>query len=389
MRRKVLFVMHTLGFGGAERSLVNLLHELPEGKYEIDLLLFQKKGAFLPQLPSWVRVLDTPDRLGRLYGSVSKAGTLAATKVVGTAAARLVRRTRKSRAAWRWKHFYMNRIEPFPQHYDVAAAFGGSELMYYVRDKVEADKKLVWIHSDYRTGQYAECDDRPYLADMDRIMSISQECVRVLEEIFPELRQKMCCTENITSSGLIRARAEAYIPREYEENGCNILSVGRLSSEKGFDLAVDAAKVLLDSGLSFKWFVVGDGVDRDKLQKRIDLLGLKERMYLLGNRENPYPYIKHCSLLVQPSRWEGKSLVLDEAKILGVPIVSTAYPTVYDQIIEGKEGILVDLTAEAIAGGIQRMCREEALRQEICTYLRQHEYSNEKEAEKYMALLDE
>ena len=121
--KKILFVIHALEYGGAERSLVNLLNELPQDKYAVDLLLFQRKGDFLAQLPPWVHVLDTPGAISGLYAPVSGAGKYRLTKLVGTACARVVRRTRKSRSAWRWRHFYRRKIAMLPGHYDVAVAF--------------------------------------------------------------------------------------------------------------------------------------------------------------------------------------------------------------------------------------------------------------------------
>lgn len=389
MKKKVLFVMHTLGYGGAERSLVNLLHELPEDRYEVDLLLFQKKGALLQQLPSWVRVLETPDRLNRLYGPTAKAGVLALPKVLGTGLARLARKKRKPRTAWRWKHVYKGCIESLPGHYDVAAAFGGTELMYYIHDKVDAARRLVWIHTDYRTGEYAEEYDRPYLEKTDKIISVSPQCVRVLEEIFPPLRDRMCCVENITSSALVRERAGDYVPQEYANDGCTILSVGRLWGQKGFDLAVDAAAVLKENGFLFHWFIVGEGVLRNTLQRQINSLGLEKHVQLIGTRENPYPYMKHCTVLVQPSRCEGKSVVLDEAKILAVPVVATAYPTVHDQIDGENEGLIAELTPAGLAEQIQRLCEDPQLYAKIREHLQAREYGNAAEVKKYMALLDE
>lgn len=387
--KKILFVIHALEYGGAERSLVNLLNELPQDKYAVDLLLFQRKGDFLAQLPPWVHVLDTPGAISGLYAPVSGAGKYRLTKLVGTACARVVRRTRKSRSAWRWRHFYRRKIAMLPGHYDVAVAFTGSEILYFVTDRVQADRKMVFIHNDYRTAGYSAKDDAPCLAKMDAIISISQQCVQVLREVFPELQERMHYLENITSSAVVRARAEAFAPEEYEKGPHCILSVGRLWPQKGFDLAVDAAAILKKKGLDFRWYIVGEGSLREELQKQIDALGLTEVFFLLGTRENPYPYMKHCDVLVQSSRYEGKSVVLDEAKMLCKPIVATAYPTVADQVIDGCEGIVTDMSADGVAGGVLRMLQDTALRERITAYLADHEYGNQSEVNKYMQLLDE
>ncbi|MBE5802803.1 MAG: glycosyltransferase [Clostridiales bacterium] len=387
--KKILFVMHSLGFGGAERSLVNLLNELPSDQYQVDVLLFQQKGGFLGQLPGWVNVLETPKALRCLYGPVAKAGKYIPCKVLGTVWARLWRRRKKEQSAFRWRSFYRRRIETLPGHYDVAVAYTGSEILYFVADRVSANRKAVFIHNDYRTAGYSADDDESYLGRMDAIVSISRQCVEVLREEFPQYAGRMHYLENITSSSLVRARAEEYVPEEYQPGVCNILSVGRLWPQKGFDMAIDAAALLKKEGVDFRWHVVGEGSLREELQRQITDRSLEDRFFLLGSRSNPYPYMKGCTLLVQSSRYEGKSVVLDEAKMLCTPIVATDYPTVGDQVSDGREGIITEMSPEGIARGVMRMLREEALRKNVIDYLWAHEYGNQAEVEKYRKLLDE
>lgn len=386
--KKVLFVMHNLGYGGAERSLVNLLQELPREDYAIDLLLFQKKGDFLRQLPDHVRVLETPQALNGLYAPLSRAGKYAGVKLVGTACARVARKTKKTRSAFRWRNFYRKQIPMLQEHYDVAAAYVGSEILYYVRDRVRADKKIVWIHNDYVAAGYSKEDDLPYLQDMDAIVSISAECVDVLRREFPELQEKIHCIANITSSAMIRKQAEVFYPEEYTGSACNILSVGRLWPQKGFDMAVEAAAILKEWGLDFRWFILGEGSLRESLQKQIRAAGLEDRFILAGNRLNPYPYIRHCTLLVQSSRYEGKSVALDEAKILCAPIVATAYPTVGDQILPDKEGVVIPMNPQGIAEGILSLLEDAEKRSALRAYLADREYGNREEVQKYIQLLE-
>ena len=386
--KKILFVMHTLGFGGAERALVNLLCELPQERFAVDVLLFQRKGALMAQLLSWVRVLETPDTLNCLYGPLKKAGRYALPKLMGKGLAMLARRTRKDQAGWRWRHVYGKLIPMLQGHYDAAVAFSGSEIQYFVADCVEADKKIVFVHNDYRTAGYSAEYDEASFEKMDAIVSISKRCVETLEEVFPQYRERMLYLENITSSAVIKARAAECEPPEFASDRVNILSVGRLWAQKGFDMAIDAAAILKKEGVKFRWYVLGEGDLRQPLQQQIDALGLTEDFRLLGARENPYPYMRRCDVLVQSSRYEGKSVVLDEAKMLCTPIVATAYPTVADQVADGQEGLVVSMSAEGIAEGVRRMLTDDALREGITAYLAAHEYGNQAEVKKYIKLLD-
>ena len=386
--KKVLFVLYSMKYGGAERSLANLLQTLPEGKYDVDVLLFQRTGDFLKQVPEWINVLETPRDIVDISAPIKQSLWRGTTKVVGTLCSRLARRSRKEQTAWRWKYFYSKKIKPLPVHYDVAVAYAGCEHLYFVRDKVSADRKLVWIHNDYRSADYSPVDDAPYFADMDEIVSVSDKCVDVLKEIFPQFADRMHCIENITSSSSVKKLADECWPEEFDKNILNILSVGRLHPQKGFDIAIKAAAILKKSGLNFKWYIIGKGTLQNDLERQMKESGVEDCFILLGTRFNPYPYIKNCEMIVQPSRTEGKSVVLDEAKILCTPIVASNYVTVYDQIKEGDEGIITEMSPEGIAQGILEMVGNKELYRHIKEYLSMHEYGNEKEIEKYMMLLD-
>lgn len=386
--KKILFVIYSMKYGGAERSLVNLLQELPEDKYQVDLLLFQRVGDFLEQIPAWINVLQTPEDIERLYAPLRKTKLRGFTKVLGTGCSRLARRSRKPQLAFRWRNFYRKKISALEKHYDVAVAYAGTENLYFIVDRVKADKKLVWIHNDYRTAGYSKVDDAPYFDVVDEIVSVSAECVEVLREEFPQHSEKMHYVENITSSGVIRGQAQRYKPEEYRQDGANFLSIGRLHPQKGFDLAIRAAAILKKQGVSFCWYIIGDGPLREELKKQIQDEQVEDCVVLLGTRNNPYPYIYHALAVVQPSRYEGKSVVLDEAKILAKPIVATAYPTVRDQVADGQEGIITEMTPEGIAAGIRRMLEDGELRERIHTYLAGREYGNQQEVDKYMTLFD-
>ena len=135
--------------------------------------------------------------------------------------------------------------------------------------------------------------------------------------------------------------------------------------------------------------MVGDGYLREKLQKQIENASLEREFALLGTRNNPYPYIKNCTLLAQTSRYEGKSVVLDEGKILCAPIVTTAYPTAADQIADGEEGLIVEMSPEGIADGIAALLTDETRRMKLKQYLSDREYGNQQEVEKYCKVLGE
>lgn len=387
-KKKLLFVMIRLNSGGAERSLLNLLSLLPPEKYEMDLLLFKHEGEFLDQIPPHVRVIDPPDDLKRLYGPVKKAGRYLPAKVVGTAMGKMMEPKLFEGRFYRWRHFYSRVLRPLPGEWDVAAAYLQGEPTYYMAEFIKAKRKLCWVHSDYSATPLDPRYDRPAFRNMDQIVTISPTCLDVLQKTFPEYADKMCALANISSSAIVRGQAQAMIPEEYAADCFNILSVGRLTEAKGFELAIDAAAIMKQKGLKFCWYIMGSGELKDELTAQIDRQQVSDCVKLIGTRGNPYPYMLHADLLAQTSRWEGKSVVLDEAKMIGVPLLCTRYNTVENQITDGKEGRIVPISAEGIAGGIEELMGDEPERRRMIEYQRAHDYDNLTELARYEQLFD-
>ena len=214
--KKILFVMPTLRDGGAERSLVNLLTELPEDKYEIDLLLLKKQGTFLSQVPAYVNILEQPPVLKKLYGPVRKAGIYMPVKVFGNLLARIVKSGMGNQKAFMWEYFYKPVIDGLDKEYDVAVGYLGGESTYYIVDKVNAKRKIHWVHNDYKTSGMPKKYDLKLFPKVDAVVTISEECLEILKEEFPQFQDKFYCIENITSSAVIKARAKEFIPEEYK-----------------------------------------------------------------------------------------------------------------------------------------------------------------------------
>ena len=381
--------MTSLYNGGAEKSLVNLLNELDSNRFDVDLLLLKKRGIFLSQVPDWVNVLDVPTEVELMYSPELVPGHLI-TKfkrlVVNAFVKTFIRRDCYARA-YRWKHLYGKIIKPLDKKYDISVAYITGELLYFLCEKTKADRKVLWVHNDYRAEGQPEEFDMPYMEQVDGIVSISKKCVDVLKEVFPMFVDKIYEIHNITSSSVIKKQSEAFVPDEYSSNSAKIVSIGRLANQKGFDWAISAAKIMKDNGVDFQWNILGTGALEETLNNQINELGVSDVIHLIGARENPYPYIKNADVLVQSSRYEGKSVVLDEAKILGVPIIVTDYPTVRDQIIDGSEGIIVPMTPEGIAEGIQSIITSNEKMQSLKSYLTSHEYGNQDEIQKYYNVL--
>ena len=175
---------------------------------------------------------------------------------------------------------------------------------------------------------------------------------------------------------------------EINDHHFNIVSVGRLSYVKGFDLAVKALRILHDKGLThIKWYVVGYGGYEEELKGIIAQNKLKDSFILLGKKTNPYSYMKACDLYVQPSRYEGKAVTVTEAKIVGKPILITNYPTSKSQIEDGVDGLICNLSAEGIAQGIEKLYMNSDLRNSLVNHIQNVDYSNGHELNKLYSVI--
>lgn len=376
--KKVLILAMSLRIGGAEKALVNLLHSLDYSRWDIDLLLFQKRGAFFGQIPESVHVLNDIWQIDVLYQSFHEtfresdiprlgSAVLSAKRYFYTARSAAKYRQFDQMRIQRWIRYYRKLIPDLDKQYDLAIAYAGGETLYYMVDKVEAKRKIAFYHSDYSKIELDRQLEEKYLEQVDAVATISDICKNSLIRLFPAQTHKISVQPNLISPAVVRTLSDAFYPQEFLSVRVKtvFISVGRLERVKGFDLAIRAAERLKKNGESFVWFVIGEGRERKSLESQIAKSGLQNEFRLLGTRINPYPYLKHADIVVQPSRFEGKSVVLDEAKILCKPIVATDYHSVSDQISRMETGVITPMTADGLAEGIEKLLSDPALRKRI------------------------
>lgn len=355
---KILFVCASMKVGGAEKSLVNLLNLIDYSKYDVDLLLLQKQGAFLKQMPEQVKILELKSRARALYNSENRKiheYLMSVIKYVVTFVELIRWKEYDVLRAHRWKDIYSKLCENVEGMYDVVVAFQSGEPTYYAFDKVKSKRYVTFFHTDISNIKLANEIERNYLKKADLIATISTKCVESIRTEFPELKGKVVCLENLSSKKLIIRLAGENQPEEFIgiKDYIKIVSVGRLVKLKGYDMVVDAAKILRECRINFQWFIIGEGEERKALEKQIREKAVEKYVHLIGMRENPYPYIKYADIIVQSSRYEGKSVVLDEAKILEKPIIVTNYNSVEDQVLDGINGLICNMDAEGIAERIK------------------------------------
>ena len=421
MKPRIFVNMHYMALGGAERALLGLLNALDPMRVDVDLMLNQHTGEFMPLIPEYVRLL--PEQRG--YNAIERPMR----DIVREGQWRIA----LARLHAKWQHrCYLKTLTAEQRAYDasifqyvadcvtpVLPPIAESNTPYdlaisfltphnIVLDKVKARKKIAWIHTDYSTIHVNVEKELRVWSRYDYITSISDDCTRSFLQTFPSLKDKIILIENILSPSLVRRQAmdDAHFdaapigsadsegtqtppltPPLCERGGeVMLLSVGRISHAKNYDNIPDIARRMREMGLNFVWYILGPG-NHDAIDQKIAETGTGDSVKLLGATSNPYPYIKACDIYVQPSRYEGKSVTVREAQILCKPVIITDYPTARSQVQDGVDGIICPMDNAGIARAICDLAGDATKRKALSAYLAAHDYGNEREVEKIYGLI--
>lgn len=394
MKKHVLFINHSLHSGGIEKSLVTLLRLFDYSRYEVDLQLFVDEGLFLQQVPPQVHRLPAlfpptyKQNIRQALPALLKKGhpLLALCRLLVTFAGK-ARGGMGLRLGKMWaveRHF----VRANPRPYDAVVAFMEGQPIYYAVSCTQAPVKIGFVHGDYRAMQLDADFDRPYFQQLSALCTVSPGCQTALAQCFPELRQRCHVIYNIISPTVLHEMARG--PNPFPDNfaGLRVLTIARLSLQKGLDIAMPAVAKLREEGLNFRWYIIGIGPEEAALRKQAMELGLADTVVFLGEQANPYPFLAACDLYLQPSRFEGKSIAVDEAMALDCPILLTNFSTAADQVESGVDGLIVPMDAQGIAGGLRRLLQDAGLRAQFRRALAGRARGNEQEIEKLYALMD-
>ena len=396
-KKKILFIHPSMYIGGAERSLLSLLGNIDPECYDISLFLYRHVGEFMPYIPSTVHLLpenscygtfDVPIRSLLLssrwkYGAARLLGKLLLHK--------MKRETKENLGVWASMQNISRSLLPLlpviEGRYDVAIQYLG--VPDVLLEKVNADKKIAWCHTDYTTlGPDCKYDLKIY-HQIDNVVTVSEDCRKQLLQIYPSLYSKVKVVENMLSPDLItKLSKEPAYDLKNGESQFLLLSVGRYSEAKNFDNIPDICRIIRESGLNVKWYIIGYGGDESLIRQKIRESKMENWVILLGKKVNPYPYMKACDLYVQPSRYEGKCVSVLEAQILHKPVVITNYATASNQLQNGVDGLIVPMENRECAEGIAALLRDPERMTAFASATEVYDYSNYQELVKFYELLE-
>lgn len=387
MKKKILFVIPSLRSGGAEKSLITLLSLMNYEKYDIDLLCFRQDGLFYEKIPQQVYVIKDTENY-EMFDGDAKAAMIHFLKKgrISSVIDRFKYANSSLSENERWE-LLKKQLPNIEEKYDCAIGYLEGNASYFVAENIQAERKICYVHNDFKKLGLDKEKNRKLFERCDKVVTVSDVCLESLKAEFPSLCEKFVIIENITSPKIINEYAKEETPYENDKDRFVLTTVGRLAPQKAIDLAVKASAILKDKGYNFRWYHIGTGSLKEEIESLISSLGVENEFVLLGERANPYPYIGQCDIYVQPSRFEGKSIAIDEAKCLCKPIVTTNFTTVADQIQGGVNGLICEMDETDIAEKIEALFNDEALRKQLSVNLANEKTGNEEELEKFYAIL--
>lgn len=352
--KELLIVNNNMKVGGVQKSLCNLLWSLDPAEYRVTLLLFSKSGAYLDELPDTVRVIEETGPF-RLFG-LSQNEYKGLDAIKRTCLALLCRLFGRDAAVR-----LMRKRQTTVSGYDCAISFlnnGPKEVLYggaqdFVLHCTEADRKVLFLHSDYdRSGSHYPANDEA-VARFDVIAACSEGCRRAFVAALPQLADRCIAVRNCHRYEDIRAMADEDAVT-YSPDALHAVTVARMTPRKGVDRAIRGVATARKAGHPLVLHIVGGGPMRSALQQLAEELAVTDAVIFHGEMSNPYPYIKQADFMLLTSYHEAAPMVIEEARCLGVPILSTEIISTKEMVTEAQAGWVCDNDQAAID---EMLCR--------------------------------
>lgn len=314
--KRLIFFSRDLNIGGMEKALVCLLNALAKQKYQITLVLEKKEGSLLRQLDETIHVKEY---------SLSRCSFVPLRKMINLF----------HRLLWGILHYH---------RYDFSCNYATYSVIGSKLALLSSKNTALYVHSNYPAmfrGERAEVIqffDSVCIRSFAHIVFVSNESMEATREYFPSLGKRFAVINNLVNYSLILQEAEQTC-NVFAADAVNFLFVGRLDdTSKNFDLLIDSFKTARKQSKQLRLTIIGDGVDRSKIENRI-LHEKIEGIQLLGETHNPYPFIKNCDCMLLTSRYEGYPVVYTEALVLNKRFITTV--PVSDDFIDIRDYFVI------------------------------------------------
>ncbi len=336
---KVLFIMPSMPVGGIERAFADTIQKLPLPSTQFDVCLLNRGLPFEKELKSDTHLISFEEACQNRYAAVVS-----------------------------FHH-----------------ALPLSRWIF----QIKAKRRLQVIHTDLNGwGKDWLFKSAKQRKKISAFIAVSQRAAKSFKKFYPKDVKKLHTIYNVIDSDRITTLSARLAEGILASPSLSVVSVCRISGEKALDRAIRIHKKLDNNGFHFKWYVVGGGDDilRKQLETMVVANGLVGKFIFLGEKTNPYPYIKRADIFAFLSYFEGWGVVTTEAKILHRPIIVTDVGGAREQIRSETNGLIVANNDDAIYKGMKRLLQDGTLRQKFTTALEGYTYDNAKILKKLMGL---
>ncbi len=384
--KKVLFVLPSVGLGGTATSLLNLLSLWDSDEYEADLFLMQHAGPFL-QRAKTLRLLPEERIISSVLCNKSELKKKGLSALLIRIAFTMAHRIYGVRRTTRW--FYQKSARKLSGKYDVVVAYQESQATEYAQ-YIEAPSRVAWCHMDYHAfSRGKSVSEQKHLYDQYGAIA----CVSKI------VKQSMIDNLHIPASKLqvvYNTIPPLYIRETAEEEGEPIptskftfVSSGRFVRRKRFDRIIKAAAALRDKSIDFRWYLLGDGEEYATIKQAVSDCGLEDHVILTGAKSNPFRYIGKADCFVMTSESEGQPMVLNEAMTLGVPVITTEFPSAKEVVRHGVNALISPNTDDDLVQTVLRFVDDKAIRDTITQGAISFRYDNDTILRQIVDLLKE
>ena len=386
--KKIIFITKALWIGGIETALVNLLNQFDYKKYDVTLLVLHGELDMLEQINPNCRVLIVDRdqtytfkkvyRYSRLYHLTERTDHPSSLHKKMMWTIPMVR--------WIENRLYIHYVRKFMKNekFDTAIIYSDVVAEIAIRT-IKADKFLMFYHHGGMRHVY---HDKIAYKKCKKIIAVSQNQADKLKKFVPRYAEKIIAIPNLIDVNKIRNKGQLTCDDVFDAKKFNIVSVGRISYEKGMDLAVYACEKLVAHGFrNIQWWIVGNGPEMQKLKKTILKLHMEEYVKLVGMKNNPYPYIRQADLYVQPSRVESFGLTIAEALILGKPVLATNTDGACEILKNGQNGSLCNIGSKELFEKCREILLNKTLFNKVSKKIEIYEVENRRKLRKLETLL--
>ena len=382
-QKKVAILLPWLKMGGTNKVAIRFMRELVK-YYDVTLILSQNIGELLEEIPKDVHVIiDKMKPFKEMF--MSDLSHLKMKYLFQDIIYYLKVKTGKD-SIDNLSYIVKRNLYITNEIFDCAISYHGQspERLLNLIYRVHSQKKVVWIHGEMGFSDNQCKRMEKYYKKMDHYFFVSEPTRNTFLQRIPVDIAKTTVYYNPLDKEEILLKSKELSDVNFSDKYTNIVTVGRVSSEKGQDMIPQIAKNLRKAGYAIRWYIIGDGPNLDKIKELIRKENVEEEVILLGVKSNPYPYMKACDIYVQPSYTEGYSTTICEAGILGKAIIGTK-PSggIRDQIENEKSGLIVDATVADLQQGICRLIDNPQLRNSLEFNISKKDFEGKKEISKF------